>query len=93
VLSSSVDGLTRFARRVAGPVPNLVDRLHEIPIPALILVGEKDEAFQRASRVMAAKLPGGCRVELPGAGHALNLDEPEAFLAEVGRFLDTHGPL
>jgi len=32
-------------------------------------------------------------VELPGAGHALNLDEPEAFLAEVGRFLDTQGPL
>jgi pimeloyl-ACP methyl ester carboxylesterase len=93
VLTSSVDGLARFARRVAGPVPNLVDRLCEIPIPALILVGEKDEAFQRASRVLAAKLPGGFRVELPGAGHALNLDEPEAFLAEVGRFLDTQGPL
>lgn len=93
VLGSSVEGLTRFARRVAGPVPNLVDRLGEIPIPALILVGEKDEAFQRASQVMAAKLPGGCRVELRGAGHALNLDEPEAFLAEVLRFLDAHDPL
>jgi pimeloyl-ACP methyl ester carboxylesterase len=87
ILSSSVDGLTRFARRIAGPVPNLVDRLHEIPIPALILIGEKDEAFQRASHVMAAKLPAGHRVELPRAGHALNLDEPEAFLAEVGAFL------
>ena len=88
VLTSSVDGLTRFARRVAGPVPNLVDRLHEIPIPALILVGEKDEAFQRASHVMAAKLPAGRRVELPRAGHALNLDEPEAFLAEIEDFLE-----
>ncbi len=93
VLTSTVPGLTRFARRVAGPVPNLVDRLREIRLPVLVLVGEKDEAFQRASHVMAAKLPAGCRVELPRAGHALNLDEPEAFLAEVGRFLDTHGPL
>jgi pimeloyl-ACP methyl ester carboxylesterase len=93
VLTSSIPGLTRFARHVAGPVPNLVDRLHEISIPALILVGEKDEAFQRASQVMAAKLPAGYRVELPRAGHALNLDEPEAFLAEVRRFLDAHDAL
>jgi len=93
VLASPVAGLARFARRVAGPVPNLVDRLAELSLPALILVGEKDEAFQRASQVMAAKLPGGCRVELPGAGHALNLDEPEAFLGEVLRFLDAHDPL
>ena len=87
ILSSSVGGLTRFARRVAGPVPNLVDRLAEVGFPALVLVGEKDEAFQRASQVMAAKLPRAERVELPGAGHALNLDQPDSFVAEVERFL------
>ncbi len=92
VLTSGVEGLTRFARCVAGPVPNLVDRLREIPLPALVLVGEKDEAFQRASQVMAAKLPAGRRVELPGAGHALNLDEPEAFGAVIERFLAEQGP-
>ncbi|MBW2280640.1 MAG: alpha/beta fold hydrolase [Deltaproteobacteria bacterium] len=92
VLTSSVEGLTRFARRVAGPVPNLVDRLADVAMPALILVGEKDEAFQRASQVMAAKLPAGRRVELPGAGHALNLDEPEAFAAVVERFLAEQDP-
>jgi len=72
---------------VAGPVPNLVDVLGEIRQPALILVGEKDANFQRASHVMAAKLPHVERVELAGAGHVLNLDQPEAFVREVRRFV------
>jgi len=87
VLSSTVAGLQRFARGVAGPVPNLVDVLGEIRQPALILVGEKDPNFQRASHVMAAKLPHAQRVELAGAGHVLNLDQPESFVREIERFV------
>ncbi len=87
ILSASVPGLTCFARNVAGPVPNLVDRLHEIAVPTLVLVGSEDKAFQRASQVMEAKLPRGRRVALEGAGHVMNLDRPEAFVAEIERFL------
>ncbi len=87
ILRAAVPGLQRFARGVAGPVPNLVDVLHEIDVPALVLVGEHDANFQRASHVMAAKLPRSVRVELPGAGHVLNLDQPEAFVREVERFM------
>jgi pimeloyl-ACP methyl ester carboxylesterase len=87
VLSSTVAGLQRFARGVAGPVPNLVDALPQIAQPALILVGEKDANFQRASHVMVAKLPHAERVELAAAGHVLNLDQPEAFVREVERFV------
>jgi len=89
ILRSSVPGLQRFARGVAGPVPNLVDVLHEIDLPALVLVGEHDQNFQRASHVMAAKLPRALRIELAGAGHVLNLDQPAAFTREVERFLAT----
>ncbi len=89
ILRASVPGLQRFARGVAGPVPNLVDVLHEIDVPALVLVGEHDANFQRASHVMAAKLPRAVRVELAGAGHVLNLDQPEAFVREVLRFIST----
>ena len=88
VLTSSVEGLTRFARRVAGPVPNLVDRLTEIHVPCLVVVGEHDAAFQRASQVLAAKLPRAQRVVLKDAGHMLQLDQPEAFVREVERFAD-----
>jgi pimeloyl-ACP methyl ester carboxylesterase len=89
ILRSPVAGLQRFARGVAGPVPNLVDSLHQIDLPALVLVGEHDANFQRASHVMAAKLPRALRVELAGAGHVLNLDQPDAFVREVERFVRT----
>ncbi len=87
ILCAGVPGLVRFARRVAGPVPNLVDRLHEVGAPVLVLVGEHDAAFQRASEVMAAKLPNARRVVLAGAGHQLGLDQPEGFVREVEAFL------
>lgn len=87
VLRSTVTGLTHFARQVAGPVPNLVDRLAEVSPPTLVLVGALDPAFQRASEVMAAKLPRATRVVLEGAGHVANLDQPEAFVREVEAFL------
>lgn len=86
-LRSSVAGLTHFARGVAGPVPNLVDRLHEVATPALILVGELDAGFQRAGEVMAAKLPHARHTVVPGAGHVMNLDRPEAFVTAVRGFL------
>jgi len=87
VLRSTVAGLQRFARGVAGPVPNLIDALPEVTQPALILAGEHDQNFARASHVMAAKLPHAERVEIAGAGHVLNLDEPAAFVREVERFV------
>ena len=52
-----------------------------------MLVGEHDAAFQRASEVLAAKLPRATREVLAGAGHVMNLDRPEAFVAEIERFL------
>ncbi|MFI5314657.1 MAG: alpha/beta fold hydrolase [Myxococcota bacterium] len=93
LLRSSVAGLQRFARGVAGPVPNLVDALPEIRQPALVLVGEHDSNFQRASQVLAAKLPRAERVEIAGAGHVLNLDEPDAFVREVERFVRAEAQL
>lgn len=92
LLRSSIAGLQRFARGVAGPVPNLVDVLPEIAQPALILVGQHDANFQRASHVMAAKLPRAERIEIAGAGHVLNLDEPAAFVREVERFVRSQAP-
>lgn len=87
-LLSSVAGLTRFARGVAGPVPNLVDSLHLVPVPTLVLVGALDRAFQRAGEVMAAKLPNATHQVVPEAGHVVNLDRPKDFEAAVIRFLE-----
>ena len=35
----------------------MIDELAEIDVPALIIVGEKDEPYLRASEVMAKRMP------------------------------------
>jgi pimeloyl-ACP methyl ester carboxylesterase len=37
---------------------------------------------------MAAKIPGAKKVVIPAAGHAVNIDQPEAFIDAVLPFLD-----
>ena len=91
VLRSSSEALARFARGVAGRVPGIIDDLKQIEAPTLIVVGELDPFFQRAAEVMEAKLPRARKVSVEGAGHVVNLDQPERlervireFLVEVG---------
>jgi pimeloyl-ACP methyl ester carboxylesterase len=80
-------GIANFARRVAGPAIPVIDRLGEIDVPALVVVGEKDDAYLRAAEVLEARLPRAERRTIAGAGHIANLDAPEAFNAEVTAFL------
>lgn len=80
-------GIAHFARRVAGPAPPVIDRLSEIGVPALVVVGEHDEPYQRAAEVLAARIPGAQRATIAGAGHVVNLEEPEAFDRAVLAFL------
>lgn len=66
----------------------VIDSLPQIAVPALVLWGERDEAYVKPGEYMAAKIPGARRVVLAGAGHAANLDQPDAFNETVARFLD-----
>lgn len=85
--AQSVAGVARFGREVSGPAPPVIDALAGMDVPALVLVGELDQAFRRAAEVMAAKLPRARLVVIPAAGHIVNLDEPERFEAELLGFL------
>jgi len=87
IAAQTPHGIANFARRVAGPATPVIDRLAEIERPALIVVGEKDDAYLRASEVMEARLPHATRVSIAGAGHIVNLDAPEAFDDVVTRFV------
>ena len=80
-------GLVHFQRQVAAHVPSIIDELSEIDCPALVAVGEKDDAFLRAADVMAARLPRVERETIPRAGHMANIDEGEAFNAIALQFL------
>jgi pimeloyl-ACP methyl ester carboxylesterase len=66
----------------------VIEVLPEIEVPSLVVVGADDTPFLAASDYMAAKIPGAKKVIIPAAGHAVNIDQPEAFIAAVLPFLD-----
>jgi pimeloyl-ACP methyl ester carboxylesterase len=74
--------LTQFDDHVIALLPY-------VNVPCLVLVGERDEPFLGATDYMAAKVPGAVKVVVPDAGHAANIDNPEAFNAAVRSFLSS----
>ena len=81
-------GLALFGRRIAGPVPGVIERLAGIQAPALVLVGALDGAYMRAAQVMAARLPCARHVVIPEAGHVLNIEQAAAVNREILAFLE-----
>ena len=62
--------------------------LPDIKVPSIVIVGANDTPFLAASDYMAAKIPGAKKVVVPDAGHAANIDNPEAFNRALMGFLD-----
>ena len=86
----SARGLAGAARgMLAQPDSSLIDSLPTIAVPTLVLVGSEDRSFLGAADYMAAKIPGAQKVVIPGAGHAANLDQPDAFNRAIADFLAT----
>jgi pimeloyl-ACP methyl ester carboxylesterase len=84
----SAQGLAHAARGMLAQVDDRVIRsLPFIAVPTLVLVGADDQPFRAPSDYMAGKIPDATSVVLPGAGHAANIDQPEAFDQAVLGFL------
>jgi pimeloyl-ACP methyl ester carboxylesterase len=66
---------------------HVIERLADLTMPTLVLVGELDQPFLAASEYMARKIPNARKVVLEGAGHAANLDRPKGFNVAVLDFL------
>jgi pimeloyl-ACP methyl ester carboxylesterase len=68
--------------------PNSTDMLTEIEVPTLVVHGADDQILpQSEAESMAAAIPGAKLEILPGAGHLLNLEQPERFNRAVREFL------
>ena len=68
--------------------PPASERLEEITVPTLILLGERDlQDIHRISRIMDERIPNSQRVVLPGVGHMANMEAPERFNEIVLNFL------
>ena len=55
--------------------------------PVLFVAGEKDGTTPAAMQQMQTELAGSRYVELPGAGHISNLDQPDLFNSALDEFL------
>ena len=64
-----------------------VDRLSEIKVPTLIIVGDHDESDPRMSKEMHEKIAGSQLVILPNSGHMTFVDQTEQFLKTVREFV------
>jgi pimeloyl-ACP methyl ester carboxylesterase len=83
-------GLARAARgMLTQRDARVIELLPDIKVPSLVVVGADDTPFLGASDYMAAKIPGAKKAVIPAAGHAVNIDQPQAFIEAVLPFLDS----
>lgn len=71
----------------AGAQTSLWPRLHELAMPALLIAGEDDAKYSEMARAMASRVPAATVRIVPGAGHAVHLERPDAFSDHVKEFL------
>jgi pimeloyl-ACP methyl ester carboxylesterase len=82
-------GLARAARgMLTQRDARVIEVLPNIKVPSLVVVGADDAPFLAASDYMAAKIPGANKAVIAAAGHAANIDQPQAFIEAVVPFLD-----
>ena len=66
-----------------------VDKLPNIKVPTLIIVGDHDECDPSLSKQMHEKIAGSTLVILPDSGHMTFEDQPISFNQTVAQFLQT----
>lgn len=77
----------RAAMRALGTV-NLHKRLREIRVPTLVVTGDQDSTVSpEQQKALAEGIPGARQVIIAGGGHALAIDQAEAFNRVLLAFL------
>jgi pimeloyl-ACP methyl ester carboxylesterase len=67
--------------------PDSTGFLHEISIPTLVVVGERDALTPPAdSEAIAAAIPGARLVTIAGAGHLTPMERPKAVSEALAEF-------
>ena len=78
-----------FGQRLPNAETPAFDRLADIKIPALIIVGTHDTPYiLAAADYMAERIPSAQKVTIEDAAHLPNMDHPEKFQAIVMKFLE-----
>jgi pimeloyl-ACP methyl ester carboxylesterase len=84
-LSHEVKGL---GKRLPDSQVPAAERLHELAIPLLVVVGVHDTPYiLAAADYMMEKIPSAQKVTFEDAAHLPNMDHPEEFRRVVAEFL------
>jgi 2-succinyl-6-hydroxy-2,4-cyclohexadiene-1-carboxylate synthase len=75
----------------AGVDEPVLDRLGTIVAPALLVVGALDAPYLALGRLMERAINHAQLCVVPGAGHAVHLEQPDAFVRAVATFLRDTG--
>jgi pimeloyl-ACP methyl ester carboxylesterase len=87
----ATDEFAKVIRAVAAFHETGLD-LSSIAVPTLVLSGEREPSFiRRHAPKLDAGIPNSAVREIPDAGHASNLDDPEQFARELRSFLGCIG--
>ena len=80
---------TLLARLASPPRdPDLEDQLPDLRVPTLVLFGTLDRSIPpEMGRIYREKMPNCHLVLVYDAGHALDMDRPEAFASVVNDFV------
>ena len=69
--------------------PMAIKKLNEIKIPTLIITAEFDiERCKEVAQLLANKIRGAKLITIKGAGHIMNMDNPQEFNKIVSEFID-----
>lgn len=69
--------------------PPALDRLGDLAVPTLVLVGSEDvDAILATAALVTEQIPGARRVDWPDTAHLPSLERPEEFLALLQDWLD-----
>jgi 2-succinyl-6-hydroxy-2,4-cyclohexadiene-1-carboxylate synthase len=83
-LGNTASGLAAALRLLGrGVQPFAGEHLSGLAIPVLLVVGEQDPSYQASARDLERQLPLSRVVVIPGAGHALLGERPEAVAAAI----------
>ncbi|MYD97769.1 MAG: alpha/beta hydrolase [Gammaproteobacteria bacterium] len=71
--------------------PRAADRLGELTVPVLVMIGTLDEARSRATAAhLVASVSGSRCVEVAGVAHMIQLEAPERVSEELRDFIHDH---
>ena len=72
---------------IKGSLVPAVNRLEQVRVPTLILIGERDDLQREQAELLAKRVPRAKLVRVRGGGHLLNLTSPAEFENAVTAFL------